>query len=371
MHNIRLDDIEEKDNKSFQVKKKRVFKLELSDGYQTVFGMEYKTISALNSKLSPGVKIQIIGPVQVVNHILLLEAKNISILGGEIEDLLISNAYENVLLRAIGKPTTNDPIRDYKEEDPQQDNYRQESRKVIEPRPMQTSYQVHDQLNGIDFDDEDDFDLELIEKLESENQRNQRTNRVESMVIDDDDGFLAEVDLDDIERNSQLHQDEIVTRPVHEPEILTPPNGDFSTVDINMSPSYSPSCSPIPTKRVRNDPPKTSHFSDEDYKFKSPEGFNMVTTDQYLTLSTLTKAKNAFVIRGSLNKVDIKSMKITSAGWILNADITDEYSSQVITVKFNSKILEKISGHTVQEMREMQSELREKPQLKQIIFEVI
>lgn len=54
------------------------------------------------------------GPMRCINHVLLLESKNVKILGGELESLLIENAFENVLLRALNKPMNPNPKTDYK-----------------------------------------------------------------------------------------------------------------------------------------------------------------------------------------------------------------------------------------------------------------
>lgn len=329
--------------------------------------MEYKTISALTSKISPGSKLQISGPVQVVNHILLLESKHILILGGEVEDLLIVNAYENVLLRAIGKPITNEPIRDYKEEASQLDTNRLDQKSMITPRPMQPSYQDQNELlNGINFDDDDEIDLEMIERIENENRNNTNHNPVEAMIIDDDDGFLAEIDLDDIERASQRPQETTFPMPMNgESNFLTPPveivpdEDDVLSVNLSLSPSYSP----IPTQPARRNIPKVPTYSEEDYKFKSPEGFNMVTVDQYLALSAVAKTKQHYVVQAKISGIAKKSLKITSNQWNLSGTITDAYSNQSIDVKFSNKVLESLSGHTAQEVQNMKSDLPMRPQL--------
>jgi RecQ-mediated genome instability protein 1 len=97
----------------FDFSRKRMLKLELTDGTTTISAMEYQTIKVLNTKLTPGVKIAISGPVRCVNRVLLLESKNVKILGGEVDTLLICNAYENVLLQILKKPLNPNPITDY------------------------------------------------------------------------------------------------------------------------------------------------------------------------------------------------------------------------------------------------------------------
>lgn len=51
--------------------------------------------------------------MRCVNKVLCLETVNVKILGGELEKLSIENAYENVLLKALGRPTIPTPKSEY------------------------------------------------------------------------------------------------------------------------------------------------------------------------------------------------------------------------------------------------------------------
>lgn len=93
-----------------------MIKLELTDGVTQISAMEYQPIKVLNTKLAPGSKILISGPVRCINRVLLLESKNVKLLGGEVDTLLICKAYENVLLRILNKPLNPNPITNYEGE---------------------------------------------------------------------------------------------------------------------------------------------------------------------------------------------------------------------------------------------------------------
>lgn len=88
---------------------KRVLQLTLTDGVQYVEAMEYKPIQSLNINLTPGVKIRLSGPVTIRRGRLMLQEQNIRILGGEVEELLIPNAAENVLAGALNLPLNSNP----------------------------------------------------------------------------------------------------------------------------------------------------------------------------------------------------------------------------------------------------------------------
>lgn len=88
---------------------KRLLQLLLTDGVQEIKAIEYKPVKSLHFNLPPGTKIKIIGPITARRGQLLLEEKNVHILGGEIEELLIENAVENVLARALKLPENPNP----------------------------------------------------------------------------------------------------------------------------------------------------------------------------------------------------------------------------------------------------------------------
>lgn len=92
-----------------------MLKLELTDGLNKITAMEHKPISVISTKLVPGCKILILGPIKVVNRVLFLTPPNIKLLGGELDSLLITNAYENTLLRLLNMPTKTNPITNYTE----------------------------------------------------------------------------------------------------------------------------------------------------------------------------------------------------------------------------------------------------------------
>ncbi|XP_043516463.1 recQ-mediated genome instability protein 1-like [Frieseomelitta varia] len=109
--------------------KKRMMQLRLTDGLQDVIGIEYSYISQLNDMLLPGYKVMIMGPVKCRKGVLLLEEGKLKGIGGEVDSLLIPNALENVLARALNLPENPDPYNDndtksnaIKHEEPQIDD---------------------------------------------------------------------------------------------------------------------------------------------------------------------------------------------------------------------------------------------------------
>lgn len=94
----------------WEPKTKRMLLLHLTDGCQSIQAMEYLPIGHLHLDLIPGTKILIKGPVECRRGVILLRPHNVELLGGEVSDLVQTNAPENVLARIIGKPENANPV---------------------------------------------------------------------------------------------------------------------------------------------------------------------------------------------------------------------------------------------------------------------
>ncbi|XP_055978496.1 recQ-mediated genome instability protein 1 [Sorex fumeus] len=90
--------------KPWEAKSSRMLMLQLTDGIVQIQGMEYQSIPALHSDLSPGTKILIYGNISFRLGVLLLKSENVKVLGGEVDTLLEEYAQEKVLARLIGEP---------------------------------------------------------------------------------------------------------------------------------------------------------------------------------------------------------------------------------------------------------------------------
>jgi RecQ mediated genome instability protein len=198
---MRLDEVNEvKESKTFQMKKRRCFKMVFSDGVNTIEAMELRPIPCLNTKLEPGTKMLISGPVKVSNRIILLEPQNIQILGGNVEELLIENAYENVLLKLLRRPITTTPIKDYIEEKFEAENNRPKpiaanitkTSQVTNNRPPPPSApininrpanpQMDEEMKQLSIDD-NEIDLDFLEQIEAAEREFQRKEEEKQKML--------------------------------------------------------------------------------------------------------------------------------------------------------------------------------------------
>ncbi|XP_029193551.2 recQ-mediated genome instability protein 1-like isoform X1 [Acropora millepora] len=91
-----------------KIKPSRMLLFEITDGTQTLFGMEYQLIPFLKVTTPPGTKIQVVGPVTCRLGALLLTANNVKVLGGSVQ-LLEGNSFWNVLHQTIGQDPPQQP----------------------------------------------------------------------------------------------------------------------------------------------------------------------------------------------------------------------------------------------------------------------
>lgn len=350
--------------------------------------MEYSPVPILNTKLSPGLKVQIVGPLRVVNHILLLEPKNLKILGGDVEKLLIVNAYENILLRALNRPTTDTPITDYTEAPLAAENIA--PKRQIEAKPMMVSKKVESKplqalkkqdeefLASIDFDDLDDeeFDMAEIVKLEEEGRRqieSRQPTRIQNQPMrnlnpsnDEDEEFLMDIDFDSLENQvPESRKNERLPEPKKPGASNNSCNSATNSSSSVMRASHQPT---LPVAAVQ--PVKVHTIADELYKFKSTSGDNFATIDQFLALKPTDKMKRNFVIQAKLHLVVPNTLKVKSKQWSVRVELSDAYSQKLLPVQMNNEVLEKLSGHTAEKMSLMFIESKTKMQVKEEIFDV-
>jgi RecQ-mediated genome instability protein 1 len=407
LHNIELDDVKEnRENKVFQSKKKRVFKLELTDGFKTIYAMEYSIISCLNTKLSPGCKVQIVGPLQVVNHILLLESKNIKILGGDVESLAITNAYENVLLRALKKPETNEPIRDYKEPPAiQETSFKQDASYQAMP-PKKLKKEEEEVLNGIKFDDDDDdFDMVDLERI-AQDEDKFRTSQEGDGIMEVVDDIIEIPDVQSTSRrpviqkrvvaqnySSRLNDvgeamnfvDEIIEIPDVQTTTRRPTQQQSQVVaEIDLSeindlgdfdyeiPRRSYDIDTPPKKMPKLDvPKKKATIIDEEYEFKTTCNLNIVTIDQYLSMKLGDRTTQDFAIFGNVSEFQTRSLKVLDNKWHVEVELSDDYSNNVLPASIHNSIIEKLTNYSARDMKGLYEQVRTRPQIKEDIAKII
>ncbi|XP_076233777.1 uncharacterized protein LOC143178808 [Calliopsis andreniformis] len=128
--------------------KKRMMQLRLTDGLQDIIGIEYTQITRLNDMLLPGYKVMIMGPIICRRGVLLLKEGQLKGIGGEVDSLLIPNALENVLARALNLQENPDP---YNDNEAKSNNVKENKKLELEDSFFEEDFQINlDELSRIE-----------------------------------------------------------------------------------------------------------------------------------------------------------------------------------------------------------------------------
>ncbi|KAG5670037.1 hypothetical protein PVAND_000323 [Polypedilum vanderplanki] len=377
LHNKSIEDPlhEKRESKTFHVKKKRMFKLELTDGYKTIHAMEMKYIKCLNTKLKPGIKIIICGPVKVVNSIFFLEPQNIKIVGGELDELFIINAYENVLLRLLNKPTVNNPVQNYDEpvfeEETTIPSRNQYQSVQIPSRPVQQAIMSAPQQKNdpLDNDDDlDDIDFDLLDQIEAEvNKKHQEEQKKTTnfMTQEEEEEEIRAIN----QMNFSAFQSPQVTSVHRANDLLIPQMPDQSEQSEEIENETS-SAIPI-TKAITPPIPKRKPtLTDDNYPYKIEDLYNFVTIEQYDSLSIRDKMKRTYAVQVKVDQV-IDKLKIEKEEWILRAKVIDIWSKTTLLVRFTDDLVAQLAKRTAREMRTMMERVKIQPQIKDDMLSAI
>ncbi|CAB3384872.1 Hypothetical predicted protein [Cloeon dipterum] len=89
--------------------KPRRLLLDICDGTTELKALEWKPIQELSGMVYPGAKMVITGPVICRNGILMLGPQHVKLYGGEVDDIIYTNAMENLVCDSLNMPINNDP----------------------------------------------------------------------------------------------------------------------------------------------------------------------------------------------------------------------------------------------------------------------
>lgn len=377
-----------------------MLKLELTDGKSTIYAMEYSSISALHVNLRPGTKIRLIGPIKCVNHILFLESRNVEVLGGEVDTLLIINAFENMLLKSLNKPINPNPTAEYA-------GISNSGTSVTTTTTMEANVTLNGNtsFNG----------MRTIDTYMTPTRSNQNRNNVEIPVEPDpfeDSEIFAQVDLEQITAQTTITNaatknvvpsstafdddfDDLDALAQIEEQILA--QQQFAT--NRKRPSSSPVASPS-SNFVYCEPPLEDHsnivqaskvpkleglddfdeiemiqesallveFHAKEYKFRL-EGCNLLTIDQFKCISSENLQNQTFMFFAETKKVT-KPLHITAEGWTLEVEIEDTPES-TLNVALDPVLLETLIGYSAQEVKLMRQKAKTQPALKEEIIEIL
>ncbi|CAK1550365.1 unnamed protein product [Leptosia nina] len=347
LQRINTENVEATTNFEEKVPNHRMIKLYMTDGIQEVTGIEYRAMRNLSCDITPGCKVLIKGPVECRRGMLLLTESSVELLGGEVQELAISNSLGGLLSTKLGLPiaensnlsTTvalgNTHIPSPLAQVPSAQEVSVEPRNEYTTRPIArvTSIQVA-------HNDDDDIDIDQIAAIEEELSGTSNSSKTKTIC--------------------QNKNDVSIKRP-----------------------SDSFDCQPEKKFKVNNtdDYPDDNDliFEDEDYLREMEASFDkkeimiknhqsdmplepFIYIKQLNELSNHEKVGRMFKIKGQIMKL-LSKLSVGKDGWSLKCTLVD--GSGAIDVEFTSDVLSKLVGLTPQEMTDIKKEIVNRPELKE------
>lgn len=320
--------------------RKRLLRLNLTDGDRNVVAMEYKPIACLSTKLLPGSKILIKGPVKCLNKVIFLKPENVKLIGGEVDTLLINNAYENVLLKQLKKPLKTDPITSYKEPGVIED-HRSNSRDFkTQSRPA--NFVKLDEV--IDLGSEDPF-----EEMMDEDMMMCRT------VAE------AERHEEDMARSqeSQSNSVQIASVSSTRKQDILPEFDDFIDTSIFMDDD------PFDLDAIREDIDREAKILDSGYEFKFEE-LPLVTIDQIKAITVENLEGKPFIMKAKFDSV-VEKLKFAGGQCSMTISVSDAWSKEKLRVMITKEVLDRLCLFETRELKEMFKNIQRQPQIREEI----
>uniref|UniRef100_A0A1B0CL91 RecQ-mediated genome instability protein 1 n=2 Tax=Lutzomyia longipalpis TaxID=7200 RepID=A0A1B0CL91_LUTLO len=353
-----------------QPKRKRLLKLELTDGTRKVDAMEYRPVPCLSTKLFPGTKLLISGPIQCSNGVLLLTQSNVNILGGEVDTLLVPNAFENILLKQLNKPLNPKPRLDYQEakvaEESQPHVRNHPNRPVVmaqfkKPPPRTGSGVVVPELEQLMNEDDNLLSGMEMETLEAVSTGRPTTPELLEFEREDENLFNDAAMLDEVEMLGPAPNP-----PEPPPMASTSHAAGDSFQDFVDQALFDEDFLPPPEHR------RNPSILDTDYQFRI-RGHSLVTIDQLTNI--LQKqgdsiGDRSFILRGKFHRV-VEKLIIKDDYWNIGVLFEDLWSREKLKVRILSVVLNKLTGRTAKELTEMYKCAQGRPNIKEEIQEIL
>lgn len=335
LQKVNMENVEATTNYEDKVSSHRMMKLYLTDGVQEICALEYKPMRNLSCDITPGCKVLIKGPVDCRRGQLLLTESSVELLGGEVQEIAISNSLAGQLSTKLGLPMTQEPDPNTTISIPRNTNI---------PTP-------HTQMPTANVQPAPTFD-----------QPHQHTNMDEPTNFADD-----EIDIDQI----AALEEQLIDNPGKRPLITD---------------------NTIPEKRLKTSTDNHDEYPDENDLFLGEDedylrelesqidagnndlnipqntGPNTVCSEPFVYIKQIKdmsendKVGKVFKVKGQVMSL-LSKLSVSKDGWSLKCTIVDGTGS--LDVEFTSDVLSKLVGYTPQEMNAIKRQMATKPELKE------
>lgn len=361
---------------------RRTLYLNLTDGVEYINAFEYEYINCLSMNMSPGIKLLLTGPLTIRNGEILLKNYNVEVLGGEVEELLVSNAVENILAKELGMPENPNPNQNLFDEMSQNTVRNNTNNGNNFQNGLKNNLLTNIQKPNAGLDDDNDIlmaELSVVDSIEENFIQNQ-INWDEPVIVEDEADIVTNYEQNQNNRHetqavtnqrnqkkmqnvtNQNNRQESQTVINHKqtqqkPQTVTNYNQKEPQTTINQrnqheSQPFSNS-DPKPTTSAADNFAFEDDFVSFDFEDESPTAqiTDMlpieVPSEPYVYIKQLLD--NSAHLSGQTFRVKAQFVSVVEKltfrcqrGWTMKFKITD--GSGIIVVDFLSEVLEELIG---------------------------
>nr|XP_012154013.1 PREDICTED: recQ-mediated genome instability protein 1-like isoform X2 [Megachile rotundata] len=378
IRNTHISETEPSESEKFdkwQPPKKRMIQLRLTDGVQDIIGIEYNYISWFNDVLLPGYKIMIMGPVKCRKGVLLLEPGKCQGIGGEVDSLLIPNALENVLARALNLKENPDPYNDNEskpnairpEEQKVDDSFFEEDFEINleEVSIIESSHEKDNEqfsTNTVKTEIKTETKRENVINYNIDTKFSDKQTREEKQILDDDDCFLEMVDETQF-LESQVKQENVVSSlralPKEENDDIIIIDEEDIIEDISM---------PSNSEQVEHTFKNEKQISHSNFELLTSKKDSSISTVQ----SAVRKTREESLVIGGKRTIPMSSpeIKVSKKGK-MERSITEFIKPQILNTPkicdfihdINQEVITKTTSKTIRGHIEVLGKLAKKDSL--------
>ncbi|XP_063537349.1 recQ-mediated genome instability protein 1-like [Cydia strobilella] len=318
----------------------RMIKLYLTDGVQEISAIEYRPMRNLSCDITPGCKALIKGPIECRRGVLLLTESSIELLGGEVQEIAVSNSVAGLLSSKLGLPMTQGTAADLNTAVHRHADVPPPPPPPPPPTPPHPDMPPPARDQRFDQTFDPPRPVAIVTSVQQAN------------FADDD------IDIDQLaDIEAQL-------------------TNKRSLPDDRSKPEKKLKIDPIDTiNRVEDYPDDNDLFAeDEDYlrelesKFDTDSGPVQISSEPFTYLKLINemreieKAGRVFRVKAQIMKL-LSKLSVGKEGWSLRCTIVDGTGS--LEVDFTNNVLSKLVGYTPQEMNQLKKQMATNPQLKE------
>ncbi|KAH9635952.1 hypothetical protein HF086_015526 [Spodoptera exigua] len=331
LQKVNMENVEATTNYEDKISSHRMLKLYMTDGVQEITALEYKPMRNLSCDITPGCKVLIKGPVECRRGQLLLTESAIELLGGEVQEIVISNSLAGQLSAKLGLPITPESNLKTTMNTARNTNIPTPHTEMPAPYQQPPTFDQHPNMDEPNFAD-DEIDVDQLAALEEQ-------------LVD----IPAKRPL---EPNTPIPGKKLKINQVNQSFDYPDDNDLFMGEDEDY----------LRELEAQIDASDNEVIQSQDKGGNSVSAEPFVYIKQIKDMAESDRTGKVFRVKGQIMSL-LSKLSVGKDGWSLKCTIVD--GTGTLDVEFTSDVLSKLVGYTPQEMSANKKLFATRPDLKE------